>query len=73
MTPRELAARGSRAVLDAASRAQFQPLTDAERASYADTRVCAELGFTPSHWERDPEDGRWVLSLTRAVPEAKSP
>ena len=30
-------------------------LTDAERAAYADTELCRELGYAPSHWrhERD--------------------
>lgn len=57
-------------MLDAASRSQREPLTDAERVTYAGTRVCVELGFVPSHWERDPDTGAWVLALTRAVPEA---
>lgn len=37
--------------------------TPAQRAAYADTRVCAELGYVAALWTHDP-DGSLVLVLT---------
>lgn len=52
---RRLAAEGARRAMAAAAEARVVPLTDAERAAYADTDVCRVHGYTPSHWRHDPD------------------
>lgn len=66
MSPKDLAARASRRVLEHLARPQSVPCTPAERASYATTRVCAELGYVADRWERDPDGGLVLVLEPRA-------
>lgn len=74
MSPRAraAAAAGSRRLLERLALPQVVPLTDQERASYADTAVCRAFGHRPSHYRRD-DDGTLVLVLEPPPVEGSAP
>ena len=64
---------GSARVIEAAKRPvrDRQELTEAERASYADTALCRTGAWQPSHWQRDAA-GQLRLVMTQTAKGAST-